>query len=116
MRNSPAIEAKELEGRENFLALVEHFDFKDARTQPADLELVPIPESEDARMHRVLGTPYMLSIKNAAERRLAEAERIRSDLKINSLKNSGELQRRSHDRALLAEIDSRVANNMGLWA
>jgi hypothetical protein len=74
------------------------------------LRLVPI-ESEEQRNARLLRSPLVLSLANAAERRCAEAERVRNGLRAG--------QARMSDAAYWAhrnEANARYTNDLGLWA
>lgn len=79
-----------------------------AEAMAGDFELQPIAESEEQRTKRLLSSPYVLSLRNKAERRCIEAERIKADLSINRMKNSGELLRREIDRVRMAEMNAGV--------
>jgi hypothetical protein len=96
--DTAGITATELQGEEGKAAY--------AAVLAGDLTLARIDETEEQRKYRLLGSPYVLSLKNAAERRCVEAERIKADLAYNRLKNSGELRRREIDRAHRAEVEA----------
>lgn len=79
-----------------------------ADAMAGDFTLQPLAETEEQRTKRLLSSSYVLSLKNAAERRCAEAERIKADLSINRMKNCGELLRRDIDRVRVAEMNAGV--------
>ncbi len=94
----PGIEAREL-SREDFAAAL-----------AGDLELAPINESEEQRNARLMRSPLVLSLANAAERRCAEAERVRNGLRSSEARMS--------DAAYWAhrnEVNTRDTDNLGFW-
>lgn len=115
MQDNEGIEVAELQGEEAHSAWAEAVE-KAPATPASRLELVPIDEREEQRVQRLLSTPYALSLKNEAERRCVEAERVRADLRIKRMKESGELLRRQADREIEQELNSRVTNNLGFYA
>lgn len=94
--NTQGLDAIELHGEEAQQSV--------AQALAGELTLQEIPESEDQRKQRVLGSAYKLSSKNAAERRCAEAAAIRADLAYNHMKNSGQLLR---DEIARAQVEER---------
>jgi hypothetical protein len=79
-----------------------------ANALAGDFTLQPMAETEEQRTKRLLTSPYVLSLRNAAERRCIESERIKADLAINRMKNSGEMLRREIDRVRTAEMNAGV--------
>ncbi len=100
MQTDTGIKATELNGADAREVLAE--------VMAGDLTLQPMVESEQQRTKRLLATPYAMSLKNAAERRCEEANRIKADLSRNRMKNDGTLLRRDIDRVIQAERDAGV--------
>lgn len=96
MRDEQGITATELHGADTKEVL--------AHALAGDLELKPLEESEDQRMHRVLGAAPGLSRANRAERRCIEAKRIAADLSYCRAKASGKLREDEDHRALAAQV------------
>lgn len=74
-----------------------------ANAMAGELTLQAMVESEAQRTQRLLSTPYVLSLKNAAERRCSEADRIRADLSFSAYK-AKHMRRDEDHRALVAQV------------
>lgn len=93
--DTQGIEVTELVGRDNHMALAEHFGISDPDTEPAPLlALVPI---ERERWGAVLSP-------RAANRVSMEEQRIAADLAYSRRKASGQLRRDDDFRALVAQV------------
>lgn len=105
MADAPAVEATEIEGAERGAMLVQHFAL-------CHLNLVPKSAQAPNEQDRWAAVLSPRAINEAA----IDKARASADLEVKRRRQSGEELRRTVDSEIVADLNGRVTNNLGLWA